>query len=117
MKQSIFSSFLNAGSGLKNFCCFERNAQIQLVISAGVILAGWLFCLSKQEWLAVLICIMTVLVMEMVNTAIEKLSDVVQESYHPGIKMVKDLSAGAVLLAAIVSVVIGCIIFIPKIGW
>jgi undecaprenol kinase len=55
------------------------------------------------------------LAMEMVNTAIEKLSDVVQEAFHPAIKKVKDIAAGAVLAAATGSFFIGAVIFLPKI--
>jgi diacylglycerol kinase len=57
-----------------------------------------------------------VLALEIINTAIEKLSDIVNASIHPVIKQVKDLSAGAVLLASIMSFIIGCIIFLPKIN-
>jgi diacylglycerol kinase len=53
--------------------------------------------------------------MEMMNTAVEKLCNVVHQDIHPGIKLVKDIAAGAVLVSAIISVVIACVIFLPKI--
>jgi diacylglycerol kinase len=73
------------------------------------------FKISTFEWIAVSFCIAFVLVMEMVNTAIEKLCDVVHKEVHPGIKKVKDIAAGAVLVAAFFSVITGAVIFLPKI--
>ncbi len=60
-------------------------------------------------------CTALVLGLEIINTAIEKLSDVFTTSVHPLIKQVKDIAAGAVLLVSIISLVTGCIIFIPRI--
>ena len=68
-----------------------------------------------MEWLVVVLCITVVLTLEMINTAIEKLCDVVQPDYHPQIKIIKDIAAGAVLIAALGSIIIGAIIFVPKI--
>ena len=62
-----------------------------------------------------LLCIGSVLVVELLNTAIEKLCDVLQKNFHPGIKIVKDVVAGAVLVSALGSVCIGAMIFLPKI--
>ena len=68
-----------------------------------------------MEWIAIGFCIAFVIAMEMLNTALEKLCDVVHQEVHPGIKKVKDIAAGAVLISAIFSLITGLIIFLPKI--
>ena len=81
---------------------------------AAIALGFWM-AISPTEWVAIIVCIAFVLAMEMINTAIEKLSDVVQQGFHPGIKKVKDIAAGAVLVAAMGSLFVGAVIFLPKI--
>jgi diacylglycerol kinase len=71
--------------------------------------------ISAIEWFAVCFCIAFVITIEMLNTAIEKLCDVVHKEMHPGIKKVKDIAAGAVLVAAFFSAITGAVIFLPKI--
>lgn len=71
--------------------------------------------ISATEWMIVIGCIALVMAMEMMNTAIEKLCNIVSKDFHPTIKIIKDVTAGAVLLGAIGSLIIGAIIFIPKI--
>ena len=80
-----------------------------------VILQGFYFSINKMEWLLVVVCFMTVLVLEMMNTALERICDQITNDFHPKIKIIKDISAGAVLVSAIGSCIIGGIIFIPKI--
>jgi diacylglycerol kinase len=111
----ILKSFAFAWNGLK--VCFETetNFKIHLFFAAITILLGINFHLSQTEWLIVAICITVVLITEMLNTAIEKLCDVVEPEFHQGIKQVKDIAAAAVLVAAFMSTVIGVIIFLPKI--
>ncbi len=65
--------------------------------------------------MAVLLCSGSVLCLEMLNSALEKLADIVEPAFHPQIKIVKDVAAGAVLLASIMSAIIGTIIFLPEI--
>jgi len=84
-----------------------------LAVIAGIFAV--VFNISVYEWLAAVFCIAFVITMEMLNTAIEKLCDVVQKEFHPGIKKVKDIAAGAVLVSAAFSIITGCIIFLPKI--
>lgn len=107
-------SFRHAVSGILRFLRNETNGQIQFAAAGVAIGLGLLFQISKMEWLITILCITGVLTLEMVNTAIEKLCDVVHSDYHPKIKVVKDMAAGAVLLAATGAGFIGAIIFIPK---
>ena len=113
-QQTILSSFINAFNGLGNFLMRERNGRIEIVAAAVVTGFGFWLHINSNEWLSVLLCIGAVLSLEMLNSAIEKLCDMVHAEYHPVIKVIKDVSAGAVLFSTIISVIIACIIFLPK---
>jgi diacylglycerol kinase len=112
---TFLKSVSNAFCGVKYFFLNETNGKIQLVVA--IILISFSICLniSTTECLFVVVCIGLVIGLEMLNTAIENLSNVVQEAYHPVIKIIKDVAAAAVLWAAFISIIIGCIIFLPKI--
>ncbi|WP_131537389.1 diacylglycerol kinase [Pedobacter nototheniae] len=107
-------SFIYAFNGLKLFFISEHNGRIHLV--AAIIAVGLSFCLhlSTFEWIAILAVIAAVFIAEILNTAIEKLADVVTIERHPKIKIVKDLAAAAVLVSAILALLVGGLIFIPK---
>jgi diacylglycerol kinase (ATP) len=81
------------------------------------VIAAGIYCqLNKAEWVAIMIVSGMVFIAEMLNTAIEKSMDLISKEHHPEIEKIKDLAAGAVLIAALVAVVTGAIIFIPKSG-
>ncbi|WP_029275753.1 diacylglycerol kinase family protein [Pedobacter borealis] len=107
-------SFKYAFNGLKLFFVNDHNGRVHLF--AAIIAIGLSFYLkiSNLEWIAILSVISAVFVAEILNSALEKLADVVSPDYHPKIKVIKDLAAAAVLVAAFLSVVVGAIIFIPK---
>ncbi|MEP7256310.1 MAG: diacylglycerol kinase family protein [Ferruginibacter sp.] len=111
----IIKSFVFAWHGLKICFTSETNFKIHVLASIVALLLGAVLNISVAEWLVIIFCIAFVAAMEMVNTALEKLCDVVHEDSHPGIKGVKDIAAGAVLISAICSLIIGLIVFIPKI--
>ena len=96
--------------------CFnsEKNFRIELLIALITFLFGIVLKIQTDEWLSILFCSALVLSLEIINTSIEKLSNVVSKSVHPAIKLVKDMAAGAVFLASIISFITGCIIFFPK---
>lgn len=108
-------SFRFAFAGLRLLIRFEHNARIHVVAATLVIVAGLLLHISSTEWLAAIFCIALVLALEAVNSAIEKLADVVSPGKNEQIGQVKDLAAAAVLLAAVGAFIIGLLIFIPKI--
>ena len=114
-QQNLGKAFYHAFKGMQVFFLKDRNGKIHLAATLAVIAFAFALSISATEWVAVLLCIGLVMALEMINAAIEKLSDVVQEEFHPAIKFIKDVSAAAVLWACIISVVIACIIFIPKI--
>jgi len=111
----ILRSFVFAFNGIRSCFSSETNFKIHVLFAVAAITLGFLLGISPNEWIAIIICIVFVLAMEMINTAIEKLSDVVTQDFHEGIKKVKDIAAGAVPVAAIASVFIGAVIFLPKI--
>ncbi|RYZ49663.1 MAG: diacylglycerol kinase family protein, partial [Sphingobacteriales bacterium] len=92
---------------------FGRSANFQL--RNQLIKAGLLFRLTRIEWACILFCIAMVIAMEMMNSAIEKTCNYMTREISPQIKVIKDISAGAVLICAIVSAIIGMLIFIPYI--
>jgi len=114
-RQALNKTFVNAFNGIQYFFKNERNGKIQLFVSFLVMLTGFYFRLPTIEWVFIFLCIGAVLAMEMLNSALEHLCNMVHHDYHPAIKIIKDISAGAVLFTSIISVLIGFIIFLPKI--
>ena len=109
-------SVYHAVQGIMETVKVERNIKIHMIITVLVIVAGFLFNISLVEWLSIVICIGLVIGMELLNTSIEHTVDLAcQKEYHQLAKKAKYASAGAVLVVATMSVVIGMIIFIPKI--
>jgi undecaprenol kinase/diacylglycerol kinase (ATP) len=113
--KSFFSRVKFALQGWLHFFSHETNGRIQAVIAALVVVAGFVFQITTHEWLWILLCIAIVIGLEMVNTAFETLANRLHPGLHPDIKIVKDVAAGAVLWAAVISVIIGAVIFLPKI--
>jgi diacylglycerol kinase len=111
----LIKSFGYALTGIKSCFASEPNFRIHFVAAVVAVIFSLLFTISATEWIAVGFCIAFVITMEMMNTAIEKLCDVVHKEPHPGIKKVKDIAAGAVLVSACFSLVTAAIIFLPKI--
>lgn len=107
-------SFKYAINGIYQTLITQHNFWIHLVIMALVIVFGFLTDLSTAEWLIILICIGFVLSAEIFNSAIELLVDIVSPDYNAKAGLVKDMAAGAVLVSAIVSAIVGLFIFVPK---
>ena len=113
--RSRIKSFSHALAGLRQFVSREHNARIHVVATLAVIVVGFLLHVSYTEAAVLAIVTGLVWVAEIVNTCVERLSDLITRERHPEIKLVKDLAAGAVLTAAITAVVVALLIFIPKI--
>jgi diacylglycerol kinase len=111
--KKFLTSVVFAWRGIKQFLSRDRNGKIQIVMGLIAITLGFTVSLSSFQWLLVLLCIGLVISLEMINSAIERYCDLVTTDFHPGIKIIKDVAAGAVLVASIMSLVIGLIIFIP----
>jgi diacylglycerol kinase len=111
----VIKSFGWAFNGLIDCILHEKNFRIQYIVALLVVIAGIILSLSVTEWMIILLSFAVVLSFEIINSAIEKLCDLVSPDFNLTIKKVKDMSASAVLLSAIISFMIGCIIFLPKI--
>jgi len=108
-------SFVYAFRGICFCISQEHNAWIHSLIAILVISAGFIFRISTMEWIAVLLCIAIVFAAEIINTAIERLIDKLYPDFQPDAGTIKDLTAGAVLICAFFSAIIGLMIFVPKI--
>jgi len=92
----------------------EHSIMVQFSIAIIMSVVGFIMHLSAIEWIMQFLAIGLVLVAEALNTAIEKLADYIQPSYDKKIGFIKDISAGAPAIAAIIAIIIGLIIYIPK---
>ena len=114
-QKKLINSFYYAGRGIISGIKQERNFRIHISIMILVILAGFYFHISMFEWMICIILFGLVISLELVNTAIETTVDIAMPEKNEKAKIAKDVSAGAVLVVAIASAIIGLLIFIPKI--
>lgn len=113
--RSRIKSFAYAGAGIGQFLRREHNARIHLAATILVAVAAIVYKVSHMETVALVSVIGLVWVTEMLNTCLERMADLLTKEEHPEIKFIKDLAAGAVLVAALAAVIIGTVIFIPRI--
>ena len=104
-----------AAEGILHTVRSQRNARIHVTVLLLVVLAGWAFRISRLEWALVVLVSGLVLALETLNSAVEAFVDMVQPDHHPLAKVVKDASAGAVLLAALTAALVGVLIFGPRV--
>ena len=114
-KNPLGASFGYAFEGILTGIRKERNMKIHCLAIVAVTCAGTLFHITPVEWCICLLLFALVASLELVNTAVEAVVELVTEERKPLAKIAKDTAAGAVLIAAIMAAVIGCIIFLPKI--
>ena len=112
--KKFFKSFDYAFRGLNVFFRSAGNVRVHMLMTILVISGGFYYKINRSDWEILLICIGAVLSAEAFNTSIEWLMDHVSPEYHERAGQVKDIAAGAVLIVAITSAIIGCMIFIPK---
>ena len=110
-----YNSLVYAVYGLKHTFMSERNFRLHLLISLAVVTSGFFYKLSDIEWIIIILTIGFVLVCELINTIIENLMDIISPAYSFEVKAIKDMSAGFVLVSAVVAVLVGIILFTPKI--
>ena len=114
-KKNILYSFKYAFTGIISSIKKERNMKIHISIMTIVMLLGIILKIQKIEWIICIILFGLVISVEMINTSIEIVVDMVMPNKNENAKNAKVISAGAVLIVAITSLIIGLIIFIPKI--
>lgn len=114
MKKFLLS-FTFAYKGLGYAFRTQLNFKVHTFAALLAILLGVIYQINSQEWLWILLAIGLVLISELVNTALEVLVDLVSPGYHPKAGAVKDVAAAAVLVMAFLAVLIGLIVFVPKV--
>lgn len=113
-KNPLYRSFGYAFEGIFSGIRKERNMKIHCIAVICVVIAGVIFKISCIEWCLCLILFGMILSLELVNTAMEAVVDLVTEEHRPLAKLAKDTAAGAVLIAAIMAALVGILIFLPK---
>ena len=114
-KSKFSVSVGHAIDGIEYAVNHERNVKIEILFGILVSIAGFLFHISIFEWLVILLTIAMVITLEFINTAIERVVDLVTTDYKELAKSAKDVAAGAVLFMSLFSVIIGMVIFLPKV--
>lgn len=113
-KKRLINSFKYAFEGIIAALKSEQNLKVHILIMILVIILGIIFKISQIEWIICIILFGFVISLELVNTAIENTVDLVTMEKNPKAKIAKDVSAASVLIVAVMSAIIGLIIFIPK---
>ncbi len=113
MKKRI-TSFRHALNGLATALKRDLHIRLHLVATIVCVALALILGISTTEWFAILLAIGLVIVSELINTALEILCDKVSPDYDSAIGKIKDISAGAVLIAALIAAIIGIIVFLPR---
>lgn len=113
--ENFVKSFKCAISGIVYGMKTQRNIIIQLCFAVLAIFFGAFLKISKIEWIVIIFTIMFVIFAEMINTAIESVTDLITEEYNKKAKIAKDVAAGAVLISSINAICMGLIIYLDKI--
>ena len=114
-KESFDKSLGHAIDGIEYAINHERNIKMEILAGIIVSIMGFILKITLLEWIVLVLVISMVLALELVNTAIERTVDLVTKDYNDLAKAAKDVAAGAVLIMSMFSVIIGLIIFLPKI--
>ena len=109
-----FKSIGFAFKGAIKLITTEHSIMVQSSIAVVLIIAGFYFHISHEEWLFQTLAIGLVISIEGLNTAVEKVADFIHPEFHHRIGFIKDIAAGAVFFAAMTAIVIGLIIYLPK---
>lgn len=112
---NFFESVGHAMDGINYTVNHERNFKIEIIFAIAVTIASFLLKISLIEWSILVLVIGMVLALEMINTAIERCVDLVTKDYKELAKHAKDVAAGSVFVMSMFSIIIGTIIFLPKI--
>ena len=112
--KSRFKSLKFAFNGIWSLLKNEHNSRIHLLAAIFALTLGIILKLNYSEWCLVIIVIGIVFLTELLNTSLESLADLIDPEWNEKIREAKDYSAAAVMISALVSIVVGCLIFIPK---
>ena len=92
----------------------EHSVMVQSSLAVVLIIAGFIFHISREEWMLQILAFGLVLSVESLNTAVEKIADFIHPEFHDRIGFIKDIAAGAVMFAAMAAIAIGLLIYVPK---
>lgn len=115
-QQTLRESFYRAFTGMWRTVRLQRNSRIQLLLGVFALVLGWLFELSVHEFAILILACTVVGVAEIMNTALEQVSDLVKPRAHPLVETIKDASAAAVLLAAFGALCVVTVLFFPRLA-
>jgi diacylglycerol kinase (ATP) len=113
---SLIQSFNYAFEGIVHVLKTQRNMRLHFALAIGVLVAAFAYDVSKLELIGLVLAIAFVLIAEMLNTAIEAVTDIATSSFHPLAKLAKDISAGAVLVASATAVLVGYLVLADRLG-
>jgi diacylglycerol kinase len=113
--KKTYGSFQAAFDGLRETLIFEKSFKTMIIIAAFVVAAMFYFPTSRLEKVVLLLAILSVLILELINSAVERIMDVVTFEHDDRIRVIKDLMAAIVLLASFGAAIIGILIFLPYI--
>ncbi|EKD43727.1 MAG: diacylglycerol kinase [uncultured bacterium] len=111
--KNLFNSFYSAFAGLKHTFKHEQNFRLQILLASIVLVVTFVFPLKIWEVILVILLLVAVLVMELLNTALEYFADLLKPRLHHYVLVIKDIMAGAVLITSLGAFIIGLIIFVP----
>lgn len=108
-------SLRHAMHGLAHAFMTENNFRIHTLIAAAVVVALFLFKVSRLEAMVVVLVIASVLVLELVNTIVERFADLLEPRVHPYVHVIKDMMAASVIVAVLAAVTVGALVFWPHV--
>jgi diacylglycerol kinase len=109
----LLKSFHYAGRGLIKTFREEQNLRVQAIVALAIIILGIYFRIARWEWIVLILVISLVMLMEIANSAVERVTDILKPRINGYVKEIKDIMAAAVVVAALVSIIVGLIIFWP----
>lgn len=110
---TFFKNLWAALRGLRAAFLEEESLQLQIIAAGGVLALGWFVSVTKTELIILIFTITLVITLELVNSVVERILDMIKSEHHPIVKDAKDIMAGAVTISALAAFTIGIIIFLP----
>jgi diacylglycerol kinase len=103
-------------NGMRSLLKYEHNSRIHLIAAIIAVIMGIIFRLSLSEWSLLIVVIGIVFITELINSSLESLADRIDPEWNEQIRRAKDYAAAAVLVSAVIAIIAGCLIFIPKLA-
>ena len=113
-KEQFHKSVGHALDGIEYAINHERNIKIEIFLAIIASILGFILKISIIEWIVIILLIALIISLELINTSIERCVDLVTKDYHDLAKVSKDMAAGAVLVSSLFSIIVGLLIFLPK---